>query len=307
MKKKKCFLVLAYGGPRSEDEIEGFLSNIFPDGIPKGVLESAKRRYAAIGGSSPICHDVSALSSRLKERLDGFDVDHAFRFSDPKIADVVSEKLTAGFKEIYLFLSAPFYSEWSYRGYLKPVAEAVNQIGASDVSILHSRNIFLDGDFVDSWIFEIKREGEGKRFDEIIFTAHSLPLSDEAAKETYPAELEAFAREVSSRLGVSKFRTAFQSGGSRTGEWLGPDVSKVVESLEPGSRILVIPAGFLQENVETLYDLDIELKGICLKKGIEYARAKTPFNNEPFLKFLSALPFKREFWSEFKGRGFNER
>ena len=51
----KAILLLAFGGPRSPDEVESFLTRLFRGRKPsREVLERVKERYRLIGGGSPL-------------------------------------------------------------------------------------------------------------------------------------------------------------------------------------------------------------------------------------------------------------
>lgn len=297
--EKCCLLLLAYGGPRNISEVEGFISRVLSGKPSEEIIEANKKRYAAVGGCSPVVEDVSILGSKLKEKLPDFDVDWAFRFSEPFIKDVVVQKLKSGFRNFFIFTSTPFYSEWSFKGYLSPIKKAAEEEKVFSAKFYVASDFFLDEDYLESWLYEIKKFEPLNRFDEVIFTAHSLPLSDSAAQTVYSKQLNLFAEAVSEKAGIKSFRVAYQSKGRRGGDWLEPDVSYVVSNLKQGSNVLFIPAGFLQENIETLYDLDIEVKGICASRQINYHRVKTPFKNEAFIRFLAGLVRKDHFWLDF--------
>ncbi len=68
---------------------------------------------------------------------------------------------------------------------------------------------------------------------------------------------------------------AFQSRFGK-GEWLGPGVSEVLERLksEGIKEVLVYPLSFIVENIETLYELDIEYKEVADRLGLKYYRVK---------------------------------
>jgi len=69
-------------------------------------------------------------------------------------------------------------------------------------------------------------------------------------------------------------RFAYQSQG-RSGEaWLGPTVESALEELhgEGQRHVLVAPIGFLCDHVETLFDIDIELKHLAETKGMQLER-----------------------------------
>ncbi len=51
----KALLLLAFGGPRSLEEVEPFLTRLFRGRRPSPEqLERVKERYQLIGGSSPL-------------------------------------------------------------------------------------------------------------------------------------------------------------------------------------------------------------------------------------------------------------
>jgi ferrochelatase len=84
------------------------------------------------------------------------------------------------------------------------------------------------------------------------------------------------------------FVLAYQSQGADGGDWLGPDLRRVLDELrEKGTKRLVIaPIGFLSDHVETLYDLDIEARGWAGELGLEFCRVPA-LNTAPSL--ISAL------------------
>lgn len=71
---------------------------------------------------------------------------------------------------------------------------------------------------------------------------------------------------------------AFQSrSGSPGTPWLEPSVGDFVrrykEENPNWNRLIVSPLGFFFENMETVFDLDVELKEVCDELGVSYRRA----------------------------------
>lgn len=71
---------------------------------------------------------------------------------------------------------------------------------------------------------------------------------------------------------------AFQSrSGSPGTPWLEPSVADFVrrykEENPNWNRLIVSPVGFFFENMETVFDLDVELKEVCDELGVSYRRA----------------------------------
>ncbi|MBR4833339.1 MAG: ferrochelatase, partial [Thermoguttaceae bacterium] len=71
---------------------------------------------------------------------------------------------------------------------------------------------------------------------------------------------------------------AFQSrSGSPSTPWLEPSVVDFVRRYKKENptwnRLIVSPIGFFFENMETVFDLDVELKATCDELGVSYRRA----------------------------------
>lgn len=115
-------------------------------------------------------------------------------------------------------------------------------------------------------------------------------MRDALIKEpTFPSESlvlgpDAVAKQMSSESRVALKKRgldaalAFQSrSGSPHIPWIGPDVreflSQYVSENKELSRVLVVPIGFFFENMETIYDLDVEARDLCNALNIQYDRA----------------------------------
>lgn len=72
---------------------------------------------------------------------------------------------------------------------------------------------------------------------------------------------------------------AFQSrSGSPFVPWLGPDVREFIAEYKEKNHalksVVVVPLGFFFENMETIYDLDVEAQELCESLGLRYRRAR---------------------------------
>ena len=54
-----------------------------------------------------------------------------------------------------------------------------------------------------------------------------------------------------------------------------------------GSKLLVVPVGFVTDNVETLYDLDMVLRGRPRRPACEYLRSRPPNDSPLFIEALA--------------------
>ena len=85
------------------------------------------------------------------------------------------------------------------------------------------------------------------------------------------------ARRALRKRGLD-FALAFQSrSGSPATPWLEPDVNVFLRDAKRNApalkRVIVAPIGFFLENMETAWDLDVELRATCDAIGLSYRRA----------------------------------
>ena len=114
----------------------------------------------------------------------------------------------------------------------------------------------------------------------MIFTAHSIPVSmAEGCQECrYEEEFRCSSRLVAEKVGLKQWACAYHSkSGNPADPWLGPDVAQSIQELGRAGRkqVLLVPLGFLCDNAEILYDLDVEAKAAAEKAGVRYFRAAT--------------------------------
>ncbi|KAJ9104011.1 hypothetical protein QFC19_004145 [Naganishia cerealis] len=96
----------------------------------------------------------------------------------------------------------------------------------------------------------------------ILFSAHSLPLSVVNRGDPYITEVAASVLAVMQTLGhTNPYRLTWQSQVGPSA-WQGPQTSDAVKGLgKLGKKnILLVPIAFTSDHIETLFELDIEVK-----------------------------------------------
>ena len=123
----------------------------------------------------------------------------------------------------------------------------------------------------------------------VLFTAHNVPAETIAEGDPYVEQLQQTIAQLVPQLVPGDWRFGFQSKGRGGGEWMEPEADDVVRILaeEGWKKILVVPVGFVSDNVETLYDLDIVLRGQIEGLGIEYRRSHAPNDSPHFIEALA--------------------
>ena len=279
--------LLAFGGPGSTQQIPDFLQRMTGRPANPETLKVVKARYELIGGASPLpdmtARQALALQARLIQELAfPIRVRHGFLYTEPTVAGCLAE--LDGHEVVALPLS-PFSSRLTSDKY----REALDAAGGEKIPLLEgwyaSRGFVraisrraaaaLDGCDVNEWA--------------VLFTAHNVPLETIMEGDAYVEQLQQTIAQLVPALVPGDWRFAFQSKGRGGGQWMEPEADDVVRTLaeEGWKKVLVAPVGFISDNVETLYDLDIVLRRQIEGLDMEYRRSVAPNDSPIFIEALA--------------------
>ena len=294
----KALLLLAFGGPRSLDEVELLLTRLFKGRKPSSEqLERVKERYRLIGGCSPLPEITSdqaeALEKELNARGHAFKSYVGMRYCHPLIEETLKQIVRDGFKEIVALPMAPFQSRVSTGAYIAE-ANQVNETLGRAVSISfvkewHCHPLFIEAlrEKVEEGLMEF--EPAARKGVHLLFTAHSLPRSI-VEKDPYVKEIEESIKGVVGGLDARPWHMAFQSKGVGPEEWVGPDVESVLTELsgQGVGEVLFVPIGFVSDHIEILYDIDILYQEKAKALGIVLKRTHSLNTSEKFIQALAS-------------------
>ena len=293
-RRPTAILLMAMGGPDCLENVEPFLLDVRGGRpTPPELVEEIRERYRVTGGKSPAVGITQAVAKKLEQQLnescDGrYRVYVGFRHWHPFIKDTYAELLKESPEQIIGLCMAPQQSSLSTGAYRKKVEEA--RSGLEDHTSVT---------YVGSWnrhpkliaaIVENIRQGlqkfpaDVRATVPVLFTAHSLPERIVAMKDPYPNEVKGTVDAVTQSLGAQPTCFAYQSQGRSAEPWLGPTVEEMLDTIyRSGYRhVLVAPIGFICDHVETLFDIDIELKQLAVTKGMHLERMAM-LNDDPSL------------------------
>ena len=295
----KAILLLAFGGPRSLDEVEPFLTRLFRGRKPSPKqLDRVKERYCLIGGCSPLpeitFEQAKALGKSLNTKGDQFKSYVGMRYGHPLIEETLREILRDGIKTVVALPMAPFRSRASTGAYIEEVNQAQKKLeGKIEISFLegwHLHPLYLGAiqEKIEEGLLQFTKE-ERKRIH-FIFTAHSLPKSM-VENESYVKDMEESVRGVLKKIEPLPWHIAFQSRGMGAEEWLGPDVESVLIELSQQRvrEILIIPIGFVADHIEVLYDIDILYREKAESMGLVLKRTASLNFSKRFIEALAAI------------------
>ena len=294
MPKPLAVLLMAMGGPDCLENVEPFLLDV-RGGRPTSpeLVAEIRERYRATGGKSPAVGITMNVATKLERRLNEagraqYRVYVGLRHWHPFIKETYARLMKDEPDHIIGLCMAPQQSSLSTGAYRRKLEEA--QADLSDhrsVSYVGSwnRHPRLIAAIAANVQEGLRKFSSTARADvTVLFTAHSLPERIVIMNDPYPDEVKGTVAAVTALLGKQTTAFAYQSQG-RSGEpWLGPTVEATVEELARAGRrhVLVAPIGFLCDHVETLYDIDIELKQSAARSGVQLERIAM-LNDSPAL------------------------
>jgi len=305
-KKTVGLLVMAYGTPYKEDDIERYYTHIrHGRKPPQEQIDDLKARYRAIGGLSPLAKITEAQAKQLETRLNEVQDEVEFRMYlglkhiEPFIEDAVGRMHADGVKEAVAIVLAPHYSTFSIRSYNERAKATAEKLGGPTIYTIDQW--YDEPKFLRYWSEKVKAafaampEHERKR-SVLIVSAHSLPEKIIQAGDPYPMQLEDTAKRIAEQAGVAHYAVGWQSAGNTPEPWLGPDVQDLTRQLhdEHGyTSFVYAPVGFVADHLEVLYDNDIECKQVTEEIGARYYRPKMPNTDPLFIDALATVVLKR--------------
>lgn len=299
MTKTIGLLVMAYGTPYKESDIEPYYTDIRRGKKPtEEELQDLKDRYEFIGGLSPLAgttdRQAEALLDALnKERDDvNFKLYLGLKHISPYIEEAVEQMHNDGIKEAVTVVLAPHYSSFSVGSYDQRAQEKADEYG---IQLTHIKHYYQQPKFIKYWTEKINETLEqipSQELDEtvLVVSAHSLPKGlIERNNDPYPHELHETAEILKQESNIIHVAEGWQSEGNTGTPWLGPDVQDLTRDLykeHQYKHFIYTPVGFVCEHLEVLYDNDYECKVVCDDIGVNYYRPEMP-NTHPL--FIGAI------------------
>lgn len=218
-------------------------------------------------GEMPLIHHTRKFAEGVSAYF-RIPVRFAFEFgSRPSIGDSLSELSTLGVRNVCV---VPLF----------PQRSLVTTVAVRDLALAAFRKFpnltmrFVDGFamknfFLDEILRQILAVWDKK--SSVVFSFHGTPLRWKLQGDPYAdeclGEFEFWRKRLMEIVPDAKIAMSFQS---RLGpvKWLGPYTAEVLEELgRRGESVLVVCPSFTADNLETLYEVDVELKRKFLALG----------------------------------------
>ncbi|WP_087881521.1 ferrochelatase [Arabiibacter massiliensis] len=251
--------------------------------LPKRGRASAEK-YAMIwtdeGSPFTIAHEK--LESGLQAALEGEGLDVVVRcamsYSDPTVPDRVRELKEAGCTRLVVL---PLYpqSALSTTGSVSDSVERALKKERWDAPCDFIDNYHDDPTYVRAIAASLEHAGfDAASDDKVLFSYHSIPLADIEAGDTYELQTGASSLQIAGELGLDRNRwtIGYQCRFDKSREWLSPYTRDVLARWAEADvgRVFFVCPNFAVDCLETIYDIDHELKPFYLER-IE-AAGRTP-------------------------------
>ncbi len=306
------------GGPRLQTTWSRFLSAVRTPAV--------RKRYAAIGGGSPLLYWSRVQALGLAKRLNAGDSSSltdaetaalraataseaglpaglgegryvpaiAMRYSEPSAGAAIAHLAGRGCRRA---IALPLYPQEcaattgsSLADLRRAMARAPRPIELDVVRSYHDHPLYLRA------MAEKVREGlaafppEMRREIEVLFSAHGVPIRIAESGDPYVRQVgetvEGLLRELAGEIGPHRLAWQSRVGPIR---WTEPGTDEVLARLgKEGARgVLVVPLSFVSDHIETLHEVDIEFREVAEEAGIERFGRSPALNENPV--FLEAL------------------
>lgn len=304
-----ALLLLSFGGPERPEDVLPFLENVTRGrGVPPERLAEVAQHYLHFGGVSPINALNRDIIAAVEAEFDRRGLDLPVYFGNrnwhPMVEDTVERMRADGIGSALVFPTSAWGGYSGCRQYDEDIVRARTAVGERAPSLTKLRQYFDHPLLVESFADAIRaalQQIPADRRDgaRLVFTAHSVPISADAAAgppadggHLYSRQVVEAARLCAAATGVDEYDVVWQSrSGPPQVPWLEPDIVDHLEALSAKGveAAVVCPVGFVSDHLEVIWDLDNEAADKAAELGMSFARAATPGADPRFARLVADL------------------
>lgn len=295
---RKGVLIINTGTPLSltKEAVQSFIGDMLSDpyvmGMPDWIRTTLARKiiapsrassslanYNKIWGKSqysPLLLNMLELADSIEKEI-SYPVAIAMRYGAPTIEQAINqlEQICPGMEEVILLPLFPQYAESSYKTAVEAVKRAtVFKEGKYVLKIIEP--YYNEPFFIEALAKKINSViGEDKYH--LVFSYHSLPMSHiDAGKHVgryfdYEYQCHETAMLTAERLGLDTADYSVVYASAMGKKWLGPMLDTALTNLPANGikKVAVVAPGFIIDNLETLYDININARQLFMENGGE--------------------------------------
>ena len=225
---------------------------------------------------SPILYYMQELANKLQQQKD-VPVEIAMRYGEPSVESAFDalHKKCNNLTDVLVFPLMPHYAQSSTQTASEQVMRVYNN-NSYPFKIRIIDPYYNHPAFIDA-LATHTRPYLTDDFDRLVFSYHSLPVHQvhkarQKGKEfDYVYQLKETNQLLTNELGLYPNKTLLFYSSQRGKGWLSPFLDKDIADLPKlgWKKIVIIAPGFPVDNLETLFDVDIEARKLFMKAGGE--------------------------------------
>ncbi len=309
----KAVVLFNLGGPKTLDDVEPFLFNLFADPdvirlppvvrwfqkplarrISRKRAPESQENYKKIGNGSPLLANTEAQARALEAALgEGYKVYVAMRYWHPFAHEAIEAMRADGVEEVVMLPLYPQHSISTTTSSVNDFEAALEAAGWNPpVRLIHH---WHDRDAYQRLVAESIATALGDTSPSqahLLFSAHGVPVSYVTKYgDVYQRHVEETVEGVVKRLPPELSHSLCYQSRVGPVKWLEPDIEQELPRLAQGERktLLVYPVSFVSEHVETLFELDILYGEPAKELGFDYRRVHTLGDNSELAALLAQL------------------
>ena len=274
-------LIYAYGGPESMAEVPDFIRSVTGGRVSAERLAEVQAHYAHFGGVSPMNGAIRKFMGLWRNNFRKIPVYFGACFAEPGLEKTLRQMVSDGRRNTLVLIPAPFVGyQAAYHEKLAAVRAGMDFCPeltfippfSEDPFFLMAQHLAITETLLDSLGKKVPMRPV------LLFSVHSLPVSL-AQRSGYEAAVRTAFEAVKARFPSVDSFLAWQSAAPGPVPWLEPKTTVTIQEIAakygPGTRLLLIPFGFPFENMEVVYDLDVEAWTLAKSLGLKVYRVPT--------------------------------
>lgn len=303
---KKALVLLNMGGARTKDELEVFLRNMLNDkniiAIKNDTIRSMLasilvairsnktwENYKKVENKVSLHELTEQLIRKLNKMLPEYFITTAMRYTSPFAQTAIARIKKENIKEVVLLPLYPHYSNTTVKSSIDDFIEKAEDAFSIRVIDPFYKSFLLNKVICD----EIVRV-QGKYQDfHLIFSAVGLPQNMIDKGDPYQTQIEEHFELLKEQL--SHYATELQSINlayqSKSGlkKWLRPNLIEMLRHFK-NKKVIIYPLSFVIDNMQTVFELDIEYREIAKELEIkDYRLCSCPNDSDIFCEALKEI------------------
>lgn len=311
-------VLLNMGGPDSTAQVSAYLLNIFRDpcilDMPLGFLvrpwlsriivkkraAASAARYEQIGGKTPLneiaLQQAQVIQDILEEHGISAVVAPGMRYWHPFIEEAIRRFAAEGVTRVVALSLYPHYCRATTSSCMRELRSAMRKhlpgLPLNTIDCWPRLTHYVD--FLANNAAKALESLSGKCLSStaVLFSAHGVPVRLIEKGDPYRDQVDHTFRLVRAKLPPDTRAALGWQSAFGPAKWLEPDSKTVLARFakQGVENLVVVPLGFAAENIETLWDIEIDLKSFSREHGIRrFLRVPCPNADENVMRGLADL------------------